>query len=64
MRPWSLVQFCLHGQDGAYRERFLGFVRGCFRGKSSGGHFGAALGGRMEELEGEWLAWVRERAGG
>jgi len=59
-QSWSLVQFCLHAEDGAYRPDFLRYVEGCYKGQSSGTHFTKAFARSAEELEAPWLAWVHD----
>jgi hypothetical protein len=61
-QSWSLVQFCLHADDGLYRPGFLRYINGCYRGQSSGTHFTKAFKMDAEELELPWLKWVRGQA--
>ena len=62
-QAYSLVHFCLHGEDGRYRNGFLDFVRGCYQGKSSSTHFKKAVGiGKEKEFDKVWLEYAR--AGG
>lgn len=61
-QAYSLVHFGLHGERGAYREKFLAFVRGCYAGQSSQSHFKDALGLEMPQLERAWTTYVKAMA--
>lgn len=63
-QAYSLVHYCLRGEDGAYREGFLAFVRGAYRGKSSSTHFKKALGIRGEKgFDEGWSRYARSLGG-
>ena len=63
-QAYSLVHYGLHGEDGAYREGFLDFVRGAYRGKSSSTHFKKALGIRSEkDFDAGWSTYARSLGG-
>jgi hypothetical protein len=64
-QAYSLVEYCLHGADGAYRAPFLGFVRQAFEGHSRKKDFLKALGiGKLRDFEKAWVAYVAEQARG
>ena len=66
-QAWSLVQYCLHGEDGALRPGFMAFLAGTLRGRDSAVHFERALDGAapdLMELEQRWKRWVAGRYGG
>jgi hypothetical protein len=58
-QSFSLVHFCLHGGNSAYRAKFFEFMRRCYRGKSSSTDFKSALGITVKPFEAEWLQWAR-----
>ncbi len=60
---YTLVHFCLHGAEGKYRERFLGFVEGAYRGQGSATDFKKALGEREDVLEKAWHAYAKGNPG-
>ncbi|MGH7152173.1 MAG: DUF1570 domain-containing protein, partial [Planctomycetota bacterium] len=62
-QAYTLVHFCLHGAEGKYRERFLGFVEGAYRGQGSSTDFKKALGEREDVLERAWHAYARGSPG-
>ena len=56
---YTLLHFCLHGQDGGYRESFMGFLRGAYDGRGSSTDFKRALDlKRNKDFEEEWLEYV------
>ena len=56
---WNLC-----GNDRAYRAGFADFLRSTFLGQGATTHFEKSLGVKVEELEPEWIAYVKEIAGG
>lgn len=58
-QSFTLVHFCLHGGDGAYRPKFFEFLRRCYRGKSSSTDFKSAMGIDPKRFEVEWLEWAK-----
>lgn len=61
-QSYTLVQFCLRGDERAHRARFFEYLRSCYLGKSSATAFKAALQTNERDFERAWLAFVR--AGG
>ena len=59
---YTLVQFCMHGDGGRHRERFVAFMRRTYLGQSSATQFKDAMGAGGRELEDAWLAYVRATA--
>jgi hypothetical protein len=53
-QSYTLVDFCLHGEDERHRAGFFEFLRSVYDGKSSSTHFKKALGTREKELEDGW----------
>jgi len=63
-QAYTLVHFGLHGEHGRFRDEFLSFVRGAYRGKGSSTHFKKAFPLRERELGEHWAAWAKANAGG
>lgn len=63
-QSYTLVDFFLHGDDGAWRERFLEFVAWCYEGRSSPSHFRKKMRASEEEIEAAWKRHVEYVAGG
>lgn len=61
-QAYTLVQFGLHAENGAYRERFTGFMRGAYAGQSSQTHFKEALGLDDAKIERAWIDYVKTQA--
>jgi len=61
-QSYTLVQFCLHAEDGRYRAGFFDFLRGVYAGKGSSTHFKKAIGVREKELEEAWHAYATDSA--
>jgi hypothetical protein len=59
---YTLVHFCLHGEEGKFRDRFLAFVAGAYRGQGSATDFKKAIGEREEAFERAWHAYARAGA--
>lgn len=59
-QSYTLVHFCLHGQNGAHRQGFFDFLRACWEGKSSMTDFKRAIGVRERDLEDAWSEYVRD----
>lgn len=62
-QAYTLVHFGLWAESGAYRARFMGFMRGAYAGQSSQTHFKDALGLDDAQIERAWMAYVRAVAG-
>ncbi len=62
-QSYTLVHFCLHGDDGAYRAGFHAYLREALNGKASPTRFKKALGIRERDFDQAWLAYVKARAG-
>jgi hypothetical protein len=58
-QSYTLVQFCLTGEGGAQRAKFLEFLRGAYQGKGSSSDFKAAIGGKEREFEKAWNEFVK-----
>ncbi len=58
-QAYTLVHFGLHAERGAYRERFLAFLKGCYAGQASQSHFKDALGLEMPQIERAWTTYVK-----
>jgi len=61
-QSYTLVQFCLHADDGQYRAGFFEFLRGVYAGKSSSTHFKKSIGAREKDFEQAWHAYVGRMA--
>lgn len=62
-QSYSLVQFCLYGDEGIHHEGFVEFMRHCWQGKSSISTFREDLGiAKTVEFERAWLEWVKRTA--
>jgi hypothetical protein len=61
-QAYTLVQFCLHGENGRHRAPFIAFLRSAWHGQSSSSDFKKTL--RLDEpaFEKSWLAYVRANA--
>lgn len=59
---YTLVHFLLHAKKERFRPGFFRFLESAFDGRSSSGHFEKSMGISREDLEEEWLEYVR-RAG-
>ena len=62
-QAYTLVHFCLHGADGAYRTAFLRYVREAFQGKGSSTHFKKAMEVDERTFEFDWSAYVAAATG-
>lgn len=61
---YTLVHFCLHGEDGRYREMFMSFMRSAYLGQGSTTDFKRAFGLKKNRgFEEEWRGYVLQRAG-
>ncbi len=58
-QAYTLVHFCLHGDEGAHRDGFLEYLRGVYRGQGSSTDFKKALGVRGGDFEEAWTAYVK-----
>ncbi len=58
-QAYTLVTFCLHGGQGAYRDGFFTYLRSAYAGKDSSTHFKKAIGVKEKELEKAWAEYVR-----
>lgn len=55
-QAYTLVHFCLHGEEGSRRPDFMEFLRSAYRGQGSSTAFKSAMKQREHDLE---LAWQR-----
>ncbi|MBL8858097.1 MAG: DUF1570 domain-containing protein [Planctomycetes bacterium] len=62
-QAYTLVHFGLQGERGAYRTRFLAFMRGAYAGQASQTHFKDALELDATKLERAWTTYVKALAG-
>jgi len=61
---YTLVHFCLHGEDERYRDMFLSFMRSAYLGQGSATDFKRTFGlKKNRDFEGEWRGYVLQRAG-
>lgn len=56
-QSYTLVHYCLHGENGKFRERFLEFVRGTYHGQASASRFKETL--NEKAFEEGWIAYVK-----
>lgn len=63
VQAYTLTFFLVNAEGGKYRSGFADFLRGAFAGKGSSTHLERALGVDVEDLEQEWIAYVRAQAG-
>jgi hypothetical protein len=61
-QAYSLVYFCLHGEDGVYRNGFFHFLRGLSRGKTKASDLLDALDVSEPKLVNGWLAYAAQRS--
>jgi hypothetical protein len=59
-QSYTLVHYCLHGDDERYRARFFEFLRQCYAGHSSVTDFKAALVVHEPEFENGWNAYAKQ----
>lgn len=58
-QSWSIVHFLVHGDDGRYRQRFMGYLRLIHRGVDSDAAFKKAFGTQdYQAFEERWRAHV------
>ncbi len=58
-QSYTLVHFCLHGEERAHRAGFHEFLRGAYRGKGSSSDFKSALKIKEREFEKAWTGYVK-----
>ncbi len=63
-QSYSLVHFCLHGENGRYRSDFLDYVRMTRLGRSSSSSFKKRVAGDPDEFERAWTQYVAGLSGG
>ena len=61
-QSYTLVHFCLHGDEGRYRRGFLDFLRSAWKGASSSQDFRKSMKIDEASFEKAWLAYVRANA--
>ncbi len=59
-QSYTLAYFLVHGQDGKHRAGFAEYLRSSFEGKGSTTHFEKILDVKLDDLEKEWAAYVKE----
>jgi hypothetical protein len=57
---WALLQYGLHGADGAHREAFMDFIKSAYQGKSSMTDFKKAIEMDIDDFEKAFFTWVRQ----
>lgn len=60
---YTLVCFCLQGQEGRYRKAFMLFLNGAYDGKGSSTDFKSALAVKKKRFEEQWRGYVLQIAG-
>jgi len=58
-QSYTLVHYCLHGEEQALRPKFFEFLRRCYAGKASATDFKSALEVKAAPFEAAWTAYVR-----
>ncbi|MFT7485034.1 MAG: hypothetical protein ACI9F9_000880 [Candidatus Paceibacteria bacterium] len=62
-QSYTLVFFLLRGAEGKYRETFIAYLRSAFDGKGAASHFKKIFDLKLEDLDQEWSAFVKQTAG-
>lgn len=63
-QSYTLMRFLVRAQDGKYLESFAEYLRSSYEGQGSVTHFKKIMGvKKLDELEAEWIAYVKEVAG-
>lgn len=57
-QSYTLVFYCMQGEDGRLRRGFFDYLGGVFASKSSSTSFFEQLGREADELEAAWQRWV------
>jgi hypothetical protein len=63
-QAYTLVDFCLSAAGERYRLRFLEYLRNTYRGKGAAPQLYETLRTSEEELERDWLEYVRKCSAG
>ena len=63
-QSYTLVQFLVHGRDGAMRNQFAEFLKSAFGGKGAATHFKKIFDVELDEFDAEWNEYVNKIANG